>query len=107
MKQLSMMEMIIQGDEKSCLDCVEKLVNNWSVYLLKCSDGTLYCGISNNLILRVRIHNEGKGARYTRSRLPVTLIYHEEIGTRSQAMKRERQIKKMTRAQKNDLCDSI
>ena len=69
-------------------------------YLLKCADGTLYCGWTNCLEKRVEAHNSGKGAKYTRSRRPVTLVYYEEFATKEEAMSRERAIKKLTRGEK-------
>ena len=71
------------------------------VYILECSDGTLYCGWTNNLEGRVREHNEGKsGAKYTRGRRPVRLVYRERCPTRSDALKREREIKRLPRSGK-------
>ena len=75
-------------------------MKNWRVYILQCGDGTLYTGISNNLEKRIQAHNRKRGARYTRSRLPVTLVYQEEAGSRSLASRRENVIKKLTRTQK-------
>ena len=72
-------------------------------YMLRCADGTLYCGWTNNLEERVRTHNSGRGAKYTRSRLPVLLVWWETFGTREEAMSREWHIKKMTRAEKERL----
>ncbi len=72
-------------------------------YILRCSDGTLYTGWTNHLEERVRAHNEGRGAKYTRPRLPVELIYFEEFGTKQEAMRREAAIKRMTHAQKLEL----
>jgi len=72
----------------------------WYVYLLECSDGTIYCGISPDPETRVKIHNAGKGAKYTRSRLPVMLVYHEPCGSKSSALKREIEIKKRARKYK-------
>ena len=69
-------------------------------YILKGSDGTLYCGWTNDLVKRVKVHNEGKGAKYTRCRLPVALVYYEEFETSVEAQRREYQIKQMTRAEK-------
>ncbi len=69
-------------------------------YILKCSDDTLYCGWTNDLEKRIKTHNEGKGAKYTRSRLPVTLVYFEEFATSVEAQKREYEIKQLSRAQK-------
>lgn len=70
------------------------------VYILKCKDETLYTGYTNNLEKRLKVHNEGKGAKYTRARLPVELLYFEEYETKSEAMKREREIKKMKKSEK-------
>lgn len=72
-------------------------------YLLRCADGTLYCGWTNRLEDRVAAHNAGRGAKYTRGRRPVELIYYESYYTREEAMKREAAIKKLTRAQKQEL----
>lgn len=75
-------------------------------YLLLCGDGTLYCGYTNDLNRRVAAHNDKKGAKYTRSRLPVTLVYHEAFHIKEEAMRREAAIKKMSRAQKLRLCQT-
>lgn len=72
-------------------------------YLLWCNDNTLYCGYTNNLNKRIAAHNNGKGAKYTKTRLPVKLAYCEEFDTKSEAMKREWQIKQYTRKQKLNL----
>ena len=69
-------------------------------YILKCSDGTLYCGWTNDLEKRLKTHNEGKGAKYTRSRLPVALVYYEKFESSVDAQRREYAIKKLTRKQK-------
>ena len=77
----------------------------WIVYLLECADKTLYCGITNNLNKRLRQH-KGEipgGAKYTRSRNPLKLVYQEEVETRSFALKREIAIKKMSRIEKLSL----
>lgn len=73
------------------------------VYILRCADGTLYTGWTNDLERRVAAHNAGKGAKYTRSRLPVELIYSEQCNTREEAMSREWHIKHMTREEKMTL----
>jgi len=71
------------------------------VYILECSDKTLYSGWTNNMEKRLQEHNEGKGgAKYTRGRRPVRLVYREPCPTKSDALKREREIKKLSRAQK-------
>ena len=69
-------------------------------YILRCCDGTLYSGWTNNLEKRLKAHNAGKGGKYTRSRLPVELKYFEEFETKSEAMRREWEFKHLTREQK-------
>ena len=69
-------------------------------YILKCSDNTLYTGWTNNLEKRVKDHNDGKGAKYTKARRPVELVYYEEFETKEDAMKREYSIKQLSRTQK-------
>ena len=73
------------------------------VYILKCSDNTLYTGWTNNIEKRIKAHLEGKGAKYTRSRLPVELVYVEEYTDKISAQKREYAIKQMTREEKLEL----
>lgn len=72
-------------------------------YMVECSDGTLYTGYTNDLEKRVQAHNSGKGAKYTRSRLPVRLVYFEEFETKETAQSREWHIKRLTRAKKLEL----
>ncbi len=72
-------------------------------YIVKCADGTLYCGWTNRLAERVAAHNAGKGAKYTRSRRPVELVYYEMFETKEEAMRREVQIKRLGRAAKMEL----
>lgn len=72
-------------------------------YILKCSDGTYYTGWTNHLEERVKIHNTGKGAKYTRCRIPVELVYFEEFETKEEAMRREAAIKRLTRKEKQQL----
>jgi putative endonuclease len=80
----------------------------WYVYMVRCSDETLYTGITNDLEKRIEAHNSGKnGARYTRSRGPVKLVYSEEAGTKSAAAKLEYKIKKMTREKKMKLVSNF
>lgn len=76
------------------------------VYILRCKDNTLYTGWTNSLERRIKVHNDGKGAKYTRGRLPVKLVYFEEFLTKNEAMKREYEIKKMTREEKNLLIEN-
>ena len=69
-------------------------------YILRCADGTLYTGWTNDIEKRLRDHAAGKGGKYTRSRLPVTLVYTEAYGSKREAMSREWHIKRMTRREK-------
>lgn len=70
------------------------------IYIAECSDGTLYTGYTINLKKRIKAHNDGKGAKYTRGRLPIVLKYHEEFILKSDALKREAEIKKMSKIRK-------
>ena len=72
-------------------------------YILRCSDDSLYTGYTTNLVKRLQTHNAGKGAKYTKVRLPVEMVYHEEYATKEEAMRREAAIKKLTRKQKIEL----
>lgn len=76
------------------------------VYILRCADKTLYTGYTTDLERRVKEHNQGKGAKYTRGRSPVELVYSEEYKTRSKAQTREYEIKKYTREKKLDLVEN-
>jgi predicted GIY-YIG superfamily endonuclease len=74
----------------------------WRLYILKCGDGTLYTGITNDLDRRVRQHNNGTASRYTRSRLPVNLVHHESCRGRSGALKKEYRLKQLSRKEKEE-----
>ena len=74
--------------------------SNWILYILKCSDQTLYTGITNNLENRLLAHQAGKGAKYTRGRAPLDLLHTENFHSKSSAAKREAAIKKLSRAKK-------
>ncbi len=75
----------------------------WHYYLLECADGTLYCGITNDLDKRLAAHNAGEGAKYTRGRTPLRLVYAETCSDKSTALKRELKIKRMSRSEKQAL----
>ncbi len=75
----------------------------WSVYILRCGDGTLYTGIAKDIDARLKKHQSGKGAAYTRTHAPVALVHKEEKFTRSKALIREAQIKRLPRLQKEKL----
>lgn len=77
------------------------------VYILECSDGTLYTGWTTDAAHRLAVHNSGKGARYTRARLPVRMVYLEVCADRSEAQKREAAIKRLSRREKEELIDAF
>lgn len=72
-------------------------MEGWSVYILRCGDGSLYTGCTNDLDGRVARHQSGRGARYTRSRLPVALVFSEAVADRSEALRREAALKRLAR----------
>lgn len=76
---------------------------NHYVYILRCGDGTLYTGYTNGLVRRLIEHHSGRGAKYTKGRAPLDLVYVEQFDTKSKAMKREYQIKQLTKKQKLQL----
>lgn len=76
-------------------------------YIVKCRDGTLYTGWTNDLKRRIQAHNSKKGAKYTKSRTPVKLVYYESFPTKSEAMKREYEIKQMSAQEKQKLIERI
>lgn len=76
----------------------------WFVYIVRCADRSLYTGVTTEPDRRVAEHNDGCGARYTRSRCPVSLVYLERADDRGAALRREHEIKRMTAAGKNELC---
>ena len=76
---------------------------SWHVYIVRCADRTLYTGVAKDLPQRIAAHNDGRGAKYTRQRLPVKLVYSESAADRGAALRRELQIKRLTRAAKRAL----
>jgi len=80
---------------------------SWYVYIVRCSDESLYTGVAKDVNARIARHNEGKGAKYTRSRRPVRLVYSEFAEDRGAALKRELQIKTMSSTVKRQLVDSV
>ena len=81
--------------------------NTWHLYILRCRDGSLYTGITTDVEKRLEAHRSGKGAKYTRGRGPLELVYREECGTHSVALKREIEIKRLTREQKQALIGQL
>ena len=75
----------------------------WYLYILRCKDDTLYTGITNDVPARLKAHASGRGAKYTRGRGPLELVYQEELESYSAALKREYQVKQLTRTQKMEL----
>jgi len=73
---------------------------SWVCYLLRCADDTLYCGITNDMEKRLAAHNAGEGAKYTRGRIPLSVVYCESCADKSAALKREMQIKRLPRGAK-------
>ncbi len=86
---------------------MKKLAERWFIYVLRCADGSLYTGITIDLNRRLEQHNAGTASRYTRSRLPVTLVYHEEPTTKGMALKRELAVKSLSRKAKEALIQSV
>jgi len=82
----------------------EKFMNY--TYIVRCKDDSLYCGWTNNLEKRIESHNAGTGAKYTKSRRPVELVYYETFDTKEEAMSREYAIKQLTRPQKIELIEN-
>ena len=78
----------------------------WSVYIVQCADGTLYTGSSPDVAKRIVAHNAGQGAKYTKTRRPVALVYQEACADKSTALKREYAIKQLSRQQKLALCQN-
>ena len=78
----------------------------WTVYMLRCRDGSFYTGCTNNLKRRIALHQNGKGAKYTRSRPPVTLAWYEETVGKSEALRREAAVKRLSHAKKVSLTES-
>lgn len=81
------------------------MANTWKLYILRCGDGSLYTGITTDVEKRLETHRSGKGAKYTRGRGPLELVYREECGDHSAALKRELEIKKLPREEKEKLIE--
>lgn len=93
----------VTEDRYQILDTVE---DPWQLYILLCGDGTLYTGITNDLPHRLEMHRSGRGAKYTRGRGPLELVYREDCESWSQALKREHQVKQLPRREKLDLIEN-
>jgi len=91
--------MLLESDAVQFLDGYEP---TWCVYILRCADGTLYCGMTNNIVRRLKVHRSGKGAKYTRGRLPVILEAYRSVESKSEALKLEHKVKKQSKQNKVD-----
>ncbi len=91
-------QMQVKEETASC-----KNVEQWTVYILRCQDGTLYTGITKDIERRVKQHNDGKGSKYTQTRRPVTVVYKETKMGRANALVREAEIKHYSRGKKEQL----
>lgn len=89
------------------IDCQVSKSETTFTYILLCNDSTLYTGWTNNLAKRLKAHKEGRGAKYTKARLPVKLVYFETFASKSEAMKRESQIKKLSKIAKLKLIENF
>ena len=76
---------------------------NWYLYILRCGDGSLYTGITTDVSRRLEAHRRGRGAKYTRGRGPLELVYQQTCGTHSDALRRELEVKAMTRVEKEQM----
>ena len=83
------------------------MVEEWLFYIVRCNDGSLYSGITNKLEERLKKHNAGTGAKYTRGRLPVALVYSEKLDNISAARKREEQVKHWSKTRKEQLISGL
>lgn len=92
--------------EYDTINGLMKAENYWFIYIVRCSDQTLYTGVTNDLETRIKTHNSGKGAKYTRPRLPVKLVYSEKAIDQSTACKREWEIKQLSRTKKQKLINN-
>jgi putative endonuclease len=88
---------------KTCSGARCRVAADWTVYIVRCADGSLYTGVAVDVRARVATHNAGKGAKYTRGRRPVTLVYREPAGSRGAALQREAAIKRLPAAAKRAL----
>ena len=79
------------------------MANTWKLYILRCGDGSLYTGITTDVEKRLEAHRSGKGAKYTRGRGPLALVYHEECGDHSAALRRELAVKALSREEKQKM----
>lgn len=101
--KIGVMQVVRPGKVRCSDECY---ITDWSVYLLSCSDGTFYCGCTNNIDKRIEAHNSGSGAKYTRSRTPVKLIAYTNFLNRSDALKLEYRVKQLPKDKKADFLET-
>ena len=94
--------MMVRSDKKGSTNIIK-----YFIYILRCTDGSLYTGITNDPVKRLLMHQSGKGGKYTRTHPPVSMVYKEECSTKGDALRREMAIKKMTRKAKLALIGSV
>lgn len=105
-KKISSMVRKMAAKAKSKRGRKKKIKDAWSLYILECGDGSFYTGVTNNLEKRFEAHSRGKGSKYTRSHLPVELVYSEVCGTRVDALVREMEVKSYAKGKKQALIET-
>ena len=96
--------MLLESDAVQFLDGYKP---TWCVYILRCADGTLYCGMTNNIVKRLQTHRKGKGSKYTRGRLPVILEAYRSVESKSEALKLEHKVKQQPKDKKIEFLKSF
>ena len=99
-------ERMLKGMRRNQKKAGKKRAEKWFLYMLKCADTTLYTGIAKNIEKRFKVHSSGKGARYTRARLPVEIVYRETCRSRTDALVREFKVKKLSPKRKRILVEA-
>lgn len=97
---------MLSGMQRKQKAAGRKRAEKWFLYMLKCADQSLYTGIAKDVEKRFKVHSSGKGARYTRTRLPLEIVYRETCQSRTDALVRELKVKKMTAKKKHGLVDA-
>jgi len=106
LKTLKPYERMLEGMQRKQKETGKKRAEKWFLYMLKCSDASLYTGIAKDIEKRFKAHSSGKGARYTRTRLPLAIVYREPCQSRADALVREFNIKKLTPKRKQTLVEA-
>src|SRR4030095_8132114 len=103
MKGVSKKVVLLMAMQKKSIRPTPDKENGWFLYILRCSDGSFYAGITNDLARRLTQHRDGRASRYTRSRRPVRIVYDESCASRSDALKKESAVKALSRKEKETL----